>query len=61
MVANEFIYIAEEAGNPNANDYKEILRMKQNEFIKELKQVKPVNVGQLVCRVGLGILLTKLP
>ena len=43
-VANEFAYIAEETGDPNTNDYREIIRIKGVELIKRLKQVKPGNV-----------------
>ena len=60
LVANEFAYIAEKANDPNANDYREITRMKGDALIKELKQVKPGNVKQLLCRVKLSIPLIKL-
>ena len=49
----------EEAGNPNANDYREIIGMKKVELIKELKQVRSENGKQLLCRVKLNALLTK--
>ena len=39
-VANELACIAKEAKDPNANDYREITRIKVGELIKELKQVK---------------------
>ena len=41
-MASEYIYIA---GDPNTNDYSEKTRMKGGELIKELKYVKPGNVG----------------
>ena len=58
LVADEFGYIAEMAGNPNANDYIEITKMKGGELIKEIKQIKLRNVKQLLRRIELSVGLT---
>ena len=42
--ADEFAYIAREAGNPNTKNLRELFRIKEGKLIKELKQVKPENV-----------------
>ena len=41
----KFNYIAEKAGDPNINDYREKIKMKRGKLIKELKQGKPGNAG----------------
>ena len=59
MIADEYTYIAEEASNPNANDYREIIRMKGGKLIKELKHVKSRNVKQLLRKVKFSVLWTE--
>ena len=42
-IANEFAYIAKEINDLNANEYKEITRIKGDKLIKKLKQAKSRN------------------
>ena len=60
LVAAEFIYIAEEATNLNANDYREITRIKGGRLIEKFKVAKPGNVRPALRRVQLSIFLTNL-
>ena len=47
-VPGEIVYVAEEAGNSNTNDYREIIKIKGGKLIKEHKQLKPGSVKQLL-------------
>ena len=59
-MVDELVYITEKVGNLNVNDYIKIAGMKGGKLIKELKHVEPRSAKQLLHKVKLSVLLTKL-